>query len=408
MNRPAGLHEASPPRCNEARLFLRLTGLTPRFGAPASNCFERGRIPATLSGHIVRHAPWRVRALKVGARPAILVSRARGHAGGGEEREMSTSAGERVRDLVVLIPGFLGFDHFGSFPYFAQTVGTAIRVALEMRGRRGLAVVPSQTVPAGSLADRQRHLLASLEAAVAYYAARKGSTLPRLHLVGHSTGGVDAELFTYRQALDGTPWSARENELRACLRSIVTVASPLQGTWLAESPLARWLGQGSHLPKDVSDALDWRAARDGLEGALQFGRALWALPACLRGDSVPFALLGGAAADLHPFVRFVGSLARHRELLVELRPDAMKTTVAVDKRDPWLSHVRRKSFVTVAALGKAAPAGRFFRLLHGLASAPRMAARDVERMASLLDRLVEDDGVAIVRSPRVPEISIDA
>src|SRR5437868_6795920 len=65
-------------------------------------------------------------------------------------------------DLVFLVPGFLGFERFGNFGYFADRVTAALRACLEDRLNRPVYVVPVPILPTGSFAQRQSALLKTL------------------------------------------------------------------------------------------------------------------------------------------------------------------------------------------------------------------------------------------------------
>jgi pimeloyl-ACP methyl ester carboxylesterase len=144
-----------------------------------------------------------------------------------------------VGDVVVLIPGFLGFDHFGGFFYFADRVCGALRGALEAKlGRYGrVPVIPVTSRPTASLKDCQDALICFLTKVLTEYPNAE------LHLVGHSTGGVHAQLLTSaRPQKEGTEgkesWSDDAARCRERIRSIVSIATPHWGTCLAYSDLA--------------------------------------------------------------------------------------------------------------------------------------------------------------------------
>ncbi|MFN2547607.1 MAG: esterase/lipase family protein, partial [Myxococcales bacterium] len=90
-------------------------------------------------------------------------------------------------EVVVFVPGFFGFGAFGHpdrplIEYFARVEDALLRAHV-----RPMRFAVHQPPPAGSLAERVRSLhdrIAELIAA----GARK------LHLVGHSSGGLDARL----------------------------------------------------------------------------------------------------------------------------------------------------------------------------------------------------------------------
>ena len=141
-----------------------------------------------------------------------------------------------TQDVVLLVPGFLGFSRVGNFYYFAERVLAVIRGSLEARLGYRVPVVPCSTLPTSPLKDRQRNLLDALRRLTSR--PEIGGT-ERFHLVGHSTGGVDAQLLTCTTNIDGGEWSDAENDVRRRIRSVVTISAPHYGTCLANSPLAR-------------------------------------------------------------------------------------------------------------------------------------------------------------------------
>ncbi len=124
------------------------------------------------------------------------------------------------RHHVYLVPGFFGFANFGELKYFAHVH----EVLASWFADHGVdaAVHPVPTLPTASLRRRAAVLLAN----VAATAEGDGP----IHLIGHSSGGLDARLMvTPGVSLDGEvqidaePWAAR-------VRSVVSVAAPHRGT----------------------------------------------------------------------------------------------------------------------------------------------------------------------------------
>ena len=142
-----------------------------------------------------------------------------------------------MAEAVLLIPGFFGFGHFGTKPgatleYFAGVRRQLERAEPSLKGR----ILAHEPPPTGSIDER----VASLHDAVRSLLA--GRALPhnppcrasRVHLVGHSAGGVDARLY----ANSGFSWAGgpRDEERRAALAAlghVVTLSSPLSGTPIA-------------------------------------------------------------------------------------------------------------------------------------------------------------------------------
>src|SRR6266542_2560006 len=149
------------------------------------------------------------------------------------------------QDVVALLPGFLGFTHFGGFYYFADRVAATLRGALEMETGQSIPVIPFSTLPAGGLLARQEFLAT----AFTYLDAALGGA-ERYHLVGHSAGGVDAYLLIQDRPF-GAPSDPRE--VRRRIRSVTTIGAPHYGTGLANTDFAQFmsnpLGHMSGLPK---------------------------------------------------------------------------------------------------------------------------------------------------------------
>ena len=281
-----------------------------------------------------------------------------------------------MTDLVVLMPGFLGFDHFGGFPYFAQTVATALRVALEdiCRDRAlELRVVPATTIPAGSLAERQEALLPNLGRCLDWAEAQSGRPA-HLHLVGHSTGGLDAELLALRRPLAHEYWAEPADRVRKALRSIVSIAAPLAGTSLADAALVQLLAT-SEL-RSVKDVMSW--PRLQLERVSKLPSALpelWpdlldlleGIPPLLKDDAAKL-LAGSSFYDPHAVIEFVNSLRTNRKLLTDLRP-AQLEAIAEIGFDARLDRIQRARYLTVARNAPdGSDSGKLFEFFYNLTS----------------------------------------
>jgi hypothetical protein len=156
-------------------------------------------------------------------------------------------------DVVVLVPGFFGFGRLGDFFYFADRVGATLRGALEARLGRAVPVLSIASEPASSLASRQNTLLRQLHRVDSLLAGPA-----RYHLVGHSAGGVDADLLTMERPLTSglntsqpntspPTWEQRDSHgIRARIRSITTISSPHHGTNLSNSSAVAFLRDPLH------------------------------------------------------------------------------------------------------------------------------------------------------------------
>lgn len=163
---------------------------------------------------------------------------------------------------VLLVPGFLGFQTLGRLPYFVQ----AAEVLEQALHRAGVSasVQAVRQLPTSSLRARAGRL-AELVAAV----PGDGP----IHLVGHSTGGLDSRLFVSPNA---SLVGATDVEAAASrVVSVTTVSTPHYGTPLA----AFFVGvHGQRLLRLLS-LLTIRALRLGrgpIGGILRAGRVvLW-------------------------------------------------------------------------------------------------------------------------------------
>src|SRR6267142_1270641 len=125
-------------------------------------------------------------------------------------------------EVVLFVPGFFGFGSFGHpdrplIEYFARVEDALLRAHV-----RPIRFAVHQPPPAGSLANRVRSL--HLKAA---QVLREGAS--RLHLVGHSTGGLDARLLAHPR-YTGLP---ERGDLIARIASVITLSAPFHGTPLA-------------------------------------------------------------------------------------------------------------------------------------------------------------------------------
>jgi hypothetical protein len=224
--------------------------------------------------------------------------------------------------VVYLLPGFLGVDRVGAFYYFADRVSATLRGSLQCQLGRDVPVIPMATGPTEGLIARQRKFMSDLVRLDAVMEQPE-----QVHLFGHSTGGLDAELLLYEKKLDGRIWSADEQSVRRRIASVTTVAAPFFGTTLALTDVARLL----HQPlRNLGRAGSLLAPLLALS---QVRQERSALSYQLLGD------VGAAGA-------FVRQLARDRDLFADLAPEHVEGLRAGKKRE--LTHVKLTCFVTCA------------------------------------------------------------
>jgi pimeloyl-ACP methyl ester carboxylesterase len=122
---------------------------------------------------------------------------------------------------VILVPGFFGFARFGELTYF-----NGVRAALEQSFERlglSVSVTEVETLPTASIRWRAARVLETL------LQVSQASDGP-VHIIGHSTGGLDARLAVAPTA--SLPTAAKLPDYRR-VKTLGTVCCPHFGTPLA-------------------------------------------------------------------------------------------------------------------------------------------------------------------------------
>jgi len=137
--------------------------------------------------------------------------------------EYLSTLGRMNRTLdIYLVPGFLGFVNLGRITYFGhlrRALGGRF-VALGLDARIHIVRTP----PTASLPTRAARLAQTIAKT-----AKRGDA--PLHLIGHSSGGLDVRLLTAPGV--ALPTSVDVERLAGRVRTVVTVATPHHGTPLA-------------------------------------------------------------------------------------------------------------------------------------------------------------------------------
>jgi triacylglycerol lipase len=217
---------------------------------------------------------------------------------------------------IYLLPGFFGFINFGRLVYFGH-----VREALERWfDGRGIPceIHRIRVSPTASLRTRAAQILEGITTT---------STGGPIHLIGHSTGGLDARLLcTPGVALktNGVP----VEEVARRVRTVVSVSAPHYGTPLATfftgmfgQKLLRLLSlvtvailRQGRLPLGLMAQLASTVARLGLPGS-QTGALL---------DHMEAELLGRIdAEEREPMAQFLSDIGADQGLLPQLTPDGI-------------------------------------------------------------------------------------
>jgi len=278
-------------------------------------------------------------------------------------------------DIVVLVPGFLGFSRTGGYYYFADRLSSALRGALESSLRRPVPVIPSCTLPMDHLVARQTFLLRELRGIV-----ERIGHVKRIHLVGHSAGGVDAQLLTCDRPLDAERWNGDDEHVLEKIASVVGIAAPHHGTCLADAPVSEL----------VADPLRHIRILPSLARPLLHLSRLVA-----TAEDAP-AIGGYVVQNLPDSAQFLWEIAAHRGLIHDLAP---RTMLALRANLSASRGVPLRSFVTVAP--ESTSADEFFRDLKARTADTSRApsAPALQRAAALLQRAfaksIQSGGVVI-------------
>ena len=218
---------------------------------------------------------------------------------------------------VYLVPGFFGFANLGEVTYFHH----ARDVLVEALGAHGLdaKVWPVHTSPTASLPRRAAILLETIAATAA-----DGEPV---HLVGHSSGGLDARLL----ASPGTALPANHDveTIAARVRSVVTVSTPHHGT-PAAAFFTSVLGQKSLEMLSLGTMYALRFGRLPTAVLLKIGALAARLDEHVGFDNnVLDQLFGQLLADFTPerreaILRFLHEVRGDQALLPQITPDAME------------------------------------------------------------------------------------
>lgn len=275
---------------------------------------------------------------------------------------------------VYLIPGFFGFANLGQITYF----GHARRALLAELAARGVEarVHVVRTPPTASLPVRAARVAEAIAAS-----ARGGP----VHLVGHSTGGLDARLLVSPGVrLPGVRDPAR---VAARVRSIVSMATPHRGT-----PLAAFFAtlRGQRLLQLLSLATVHllHLGHLPLRGLLRAAGTLAQVEGLGLERGIVDELFRRLLADFtvgrrRAVAGLLREVARDQALLLQLTPEAMALFAAAVSAPAGVrcgsvvTWARRPSLRTRVATGLD-PASQLSRALygalHGLAAGPPHAS----------------------------------
>ncbi|HLK40742.1 MAG TPA: hypothetical protein VKU41_28510 [Polyangiaceae bacterium] len=244
-------------------------------------------------------------------------------------------------EAIILVPGLFGFAKIGDIEYFSAARGLLIRAT-------GIQdVTPLATPPTGPLWRR----VDALHRAVLDKRAH-GAT--RVHLVGHSTGGVDVRLLTNSKYVwPGGPTGADRTSFFDSIGAVVPISAPQKGTPIArrlrgtlESFIPTFFLVSFLAKYESGEAGRAEAVEERLELIL---RALARSLALRSGDLTSIDPLGGlpegTAAALGAFLQ---EIVEDHPLIHELTPFAMNALNEKIAPESGARALDLAPFVTVA------------------------------------------------------------
>ncbi|MBN1207059.1 MAG: triacylglycerol lipase [Myxococcaceae bacterium] len=222
-----------------------------------------------------------------------------------------------VKHYIYLVPGFFGFTNLGELVYYGH-VRDFLAAELARRGVEA-EVVAIRSHPTASIRQRAADLLKGVQETA-------GAGEGPIHLIGHSTGGLDSRLFvspgaSLREGLALEPYASR-------VRTVVTVSTPHAGTPLASFFLGLF---GQQLLKLLSlfTVYVLRFGRLPLKVAFRLGHLLSRADNQLGWkhtllDQLFDQLLGDFSADRREAVsRFLGDVGNDTSLIPQLTPEGI-------------------------------------------------------------------------------------
>lgn len=241
---------------------------------------------------------------------------------------------------IILIPGFFAFgERLGGLRYFAGVDEVLVKAFDEM----GLVcdVTDVETLPTASVAKRAAAVLDTI-------AEIAGGDDGPVHLVGHSTGGLDARLAMSPAA--SLPTQTRFDAYHR-VHSLVTMGTPHYGTTLA-SFLASLAGKPIMRMAALATIRGLRQGKVPLHGALKLGGYLtklddrFGLNATILDQLYDELLSDFTGERREALIKFLDDVSTNQDLIFQLTPSGMNLfNAAVSKHE----HTRYGCALTRAA-----------------------------------------------------------
>jgi hypothetical protein len=310
---------------------------------------------------------------------------------------------------VYLVPGFFGFANLGQITYFGHVPrALAERLAAHDVDARFHVV---RTHPTASLSARAARLVETIARTAT------GRDAP-IHVIGHSTGGLDARLAVSPGVV--LPARAGVERVASRVRSIVTVATPHRGTPIA-SYFATFRGQRLLQLLSLGTMHLLHFGRVPLTPLLRLTAALVRADDSIATTKVVNALFARLLEDFSPGRRravrsLLREVVRDQSLLLQLTPEAMQVFAAAVGDRPGVRvgnvvtqaaspNLRSRIATGLDAGGQASYA--IYAALHRLAALtprrgrmalPAASVRALRRAYGSEPKLAANDGIVPTRS----------
>lgn len=263
---------------------------------------------------------------------------------------------------VYLVPGFFGFVNLGDLYYFGHLADLLVE-AFRDQGH-DVEIVRVNSHPTASVRTRAQRLLQALKET-----AKDDDPDVALHIIGHSTGGLDARLLLAPDVNLGD--GADPSAFAPRVRTLVTTATPHRGT-----PLASFFNTvlGSQLLKVLSLATLYtlRFGHLPLTFVLRFGALLTKVDDVVGwSGTIVDQLFTDLLTDFSPERRkavqaFFTEVGGDQSLILQLTPDAMDLFNASTGDRPGVAYGSVLTYGREPSLGSVLDVG-----LHPYAQATR-------------------------------------
>lgn len=307
---------------------------------------------------------------------------------------------------VYLVPGFFGFVNLGDLYYFGHLADLLVD-AFRDQGH-AVEIVRVNSHPTASVRTRAQRLLQAITET-----SRDDEGEVALHILGHSTGGLDARLMLSPEVKLGDGFDA--SSIAPRVRTLVTAATPHRGT-----PLASFFNTvfGAQMLRllSVTTLYTLRYGHLPLTFVLRFGALLTKMDDFVgwRGTLVD-QLFADLLSDFSPERRkavqdFFKEVGGNQALVTQLTPDAMDLFNASTGDRPGVAYGSVLTCGRAPSLGSVIDVGlhpyaqatrTIYSLLHGRTGAEpidpkKLPTEHTDRIRVIYGKLPEpnaNDGV---------------